>query len=447
MWRAATTWISSLALNWRATSPASAGIADVPSDRSGSIAGDLAFEDCAASGMTDRPSSTRTHAFLFADLREYTTFVERRGDRAATDLLRAYRSLVRSTLAEFDGAEIKTEGDSFYVVFASVGSAVSCAVAIQERAADATTSDPEHPITVGIGIHAGETAETTEGYVGSAVNIAARVCALAKAGDVLVTDTVRALTRAVLDVAYEPLGTRQLKGVAEPVAVFRAVPVGAGMPPTRSASRLRRWRRPTRRSLGSIGAVFAVAAVLVAVALLGGRALNPTSSASPSPTTASPASTPAPTSSGGLTAAQADLLDRIPSSIRATCRPSPANEVTARTIASLACSPSAATAEADRIWYEAFDPASQSPMSLAFSSLVTEHAIPHGDCARSATAYGEWSLPGAYAGQRLCYKDRDGPAWVVWTYDVLRILVRAERLDGQSTPLFNWSRTMAELLG
>src|SRR3989441_9119726 len=89
----------------------------------------------AASGMTDRPSSTRTHGFLFADLRKYTSFVERRGDRAATELLRVYRELVRGVLAEFDGAEIKTEGDSFYVVFASVGSAVSCALAIQDRAA------------------------------------------------------------------------------------------------------------------------------------------------------------------------------------------------------------------------------------------------------------------------------------------------------------------------
>ncbi len=397
--------------------------------------------------MTDRPSSTRTHGFLFADLREYTSFVERRGDRAATELLRVYRELVRGVLAEFDGAEIKTEGDSFYVVFASVGSAVSCALAIQDRAAGTTASDPERPITVGIGIHAGEIAETTEGYVGSAVNIAARVCALAKAGEVLVTDTVRALTRTVLDVSYQPLGSRQLKGVSEPVAIFRAVPIGGGVSAPRPVSRLRRWGRPTRRSVGSIAAVLAFAAVLVAVALLGWRAVNPTSSTSPSPTTASPTSAPSPTPSGGLTAAQADLLDRIPSSFRDTCQPSPPNEVTARTIASLACSPSAATAEADRIWYEAFDPASQSPMPQAFTSLVTEHRIPHGDCARSATAYGDWSLPGAYAGQRLCYKDRDGPAWVVWTYDVLRILVRAERLDGQSTPLFNWSRTIAELLG
>src|SRR5437764_10278013 len=179
--------------------------------------------------MTDRPSSTRTHGFLFADLRDYTSFVERRGDQQAAELLRSYRALVREVLVRFDGAEVKTEGDSFYVVFASVGSAVRCALALQERAAEASLIDPLHPITVGIGIHAGETAETTEGYVGSAVNIAARVCGLAKAGEVLVTDTVRALTRTVLDVSYQPLGSRQLKGVSEPVAIFRAVPIGGGV--------------------------------------------------------------------------------------------------------------------------------------------------------------------------------------------------------------------------
>src|SRR5438093_2960239 len=176
--------------------------------------------------MTDRPASTRTHGFLFADLRDYTSFVERRGDAEAAELLRGYRGLVREVLVRFDGAEIKTEGDSFYVVFASVGDAVRCALAVQERAAQSTAADPLHPITVGIGIHAGETAETTEGYVGSAVNIAARVCGLAKSGEVLVTDTVRALTRTAVDVTYQPLGSRQLKGVSEPIGLFRAVPAG-----------------------------------------------------------------------------------------------------------------------------------------------------------------------------------------------------------------------------
>ena len=51
------------------------------------------------------------------DLRGYTAFAESRGDIAAAELLDRYRALVRAVVADMDGAEIKTEGDSFYVVF------------------------------------------------------------------------------------------------------------------------------------------------------------------------------------------------------------------------------------------------------------------------------------------------------------------------------------------
>ncbi|MDP9253061.1 MAG: hypothetical protein M3O80_08645, partial [Chloroflexota bacterium] len=56
-----------------------------------------------------------TRAFLFSDLRDYTSFVEAKGDAAAARLLRDYRTLVRREVARHDGAEVKTEGDSFYV--------------------------------------------------------------------------------------------------------------------------------------------------------------------------------------------------------------------------------------------------------------------------------------------------------------------------------------------
>jgi class 3 adenylate cyclase len=395
--------------------------------------------------MTDRPGSTRTHGFLFADLRDYTSFVERRGDAEAAELLRAYRALVREVLARFDGAEIKTEGDSFYVVFASVGGAVRCALAIQERAAEASASDPLRPIAVGIGIHAGETAETTEGFVGSAVNIAARVCGLARAGEVLVTDTVRALTRTAVDVSYQLLGRRQLKGVAEPIGIYRATP--AGSPMAAGASRAPFRTRPDRRVLTSIAAVAGV--VLIAgLALSGGTSLfGSTPPASPSPTASlSTVASPSAVASGGLTAADADLRDRIPSSIRSSCQPTPAAERTLRTIASLVCSPDPASADADRIWYEAFDPSSRAALSPAFFAIVNGNAIPHGDCSKSSKAYGDWSLPGTYAGQRLCYTDSDGHAWVAWTYDVQRILVRAERLDGDRAALLSWSESIAQLL-
>ena len=61
-------------------------------------------------------AASGTNGFLFADLRDYTRYVESHGDSAAATLLDAYRTLVRAAVAEYGGAEIKTEGDSFYVV-------------------------------------------------------------------------------------------------------------------------------------------------------------------------------------------------------------------------------------------------------------------------------------------------------------------------------------------
>src|SRR3990172_4712072 len=159
---------------------------------------------------------SRTNGFLFADLRDYTGYVESHGDQAAAVLLEAYRTLVRSAVAEFGAAEIKTEGDSFHVVFPPASSAVQAGLAILRAATDRTESDGA-PIRVGIGVHAGETVETSEGYVGSAVNVAARVCSQARPGELLVTDTVRALTRTFLSVRFVDRRARKLKGIEEPV--------------------------------------------------------------------------------------------------------------------------------------------------------------------------------------------------------------------------------------
>ncbi len=167
------------------------------------------------------PSVAR--GFLFADLRNYSAWVESHGDHAAAILLRAYRDLVRQAVAEFDGAEIKTEGDSFYVVFGSPSAALNCGLRILELAAESQAAAGA-AIPVGIGVHAGETVAMDDGYVGSVVNVAARVCAQAAAGELLVTDAVRSLTRTYLDVTFLPRGRKRLKGISEPVSLYRVVP-------------------------------------------------------------------------------------------------------------------------------------------------------------------------------------------------------------------------------
>ncbi len=168
--------------------------------------------------------SAGTRGFLFCDLRGYTAFIEQRGDQAAAELLATYRELVREVIAAHEGAEIRTEGDSVYVVFPAASGAVEAGLGIVAGAAERSTR--ERPIAVGVGVHAGETVATTEGLVGGAVNIAARVCAKAQAGEVLVTDTVRALTRTYLPYTYTSLGNQSLKGIAGGIPLYRveAVP-------------------------------------------------------------------------------------------------------------------------------------------------------------------------------------------------------------------------------
>ena len=210
---------------------------------------------------TDRPSAgSVTRGFLFADLRGYTSFVETHGAASAVDLLTRFRFIVREQIERFNGAEIRTEGDSFYVVFGSVSDAVRGGLAIAEAARQGSSERSDEPIRVGIGIHAGETVETPEGYVGSAVNIAARICAIAQPGEVLVSDTVRALTQTLLPVRFVPRGRRQLKGLADPIALYAAEPTGATA--TWGGARRSGWKR--RRWLIGAGAAAGLAVVALA---------------------------------------------------------------------------------------------------------------------------------------------------------------------------------------
>ena len=211
--------------------------------------------------QTVAASPSLTRGFLFADLRGYTRFVETHGATAAAELLVRYRDIVREAVARHRGAEIKTEGDGFFVVFPAVSAAVQCGLAITQGAREGPSAAPAaHGINVGVGIHAGETVDTPDGFVGSAVNIAARICAIAGPGQVLVSDTVRALTQSILPVAFTPLGRRPLKGVKEPLMLYiaaRADPVAAA----RAARRDRTVRVGRWVALAAVLAIVAAGAV------------------------------------------------------------------------------------------------------------------------------------------------------------------------------------------
>lgn len=161
-----------------------------------------------------------TKSFLFADLRDYTSFVERHGDAAGSDVIGDYRRLVRAEVARAGGREIKTEGDSFFVVFDSARRAVDCGAGILRAADEHTASRPDRPIRVGVGIHAGEPMIDGSDYVGLAVNIAARLAQNARAGEILVSDVIRGLLRTS---GLPPMTLREgivLKGIEDPPRIY-----------------------------------------------------------------------------------------------------------------------------------------------------------------------------------------------------------------------------------
>ncbi|MBA3667200.1 MAG: DUF4242 domain-containing protein [Sphingomonas sp.] len=130
---------------------------------------------------------------LFTDLVGSTEMAQRMGDQAAFDLLSVHDRIVREAVEASHGKVIKHTGDGIMAVFVSPVSAVKCACRIQEavRAAQADEATPAFAIR--IGASAGEPIERDNDFFGTTVNLAARLCAAAKPGTVLVTNGIAEL--------------------------------------------------------------------------------------------------------------------------------------------------------------------------------------------------------------------------------------------------------------
>lgn len=168
---------------------------------------------------TDAGASA-SRGFLFSDLRGFTAFAERHGNAAAAAMVARFLDIARTAISRHEGAEIKTEGDAIHAVFPSAEAAVLCGLEIVDAAAELNAREPDQPLGLGVGVHAGEAVDTPEGYIGTAVNVAARLCAAAQPGEVLVSSTVKSSTQASIPVGFIARGRKRLKGIREPVEVF-----------------------------------------------------------------------------------------------------------------------------------------------------------------------------------------------------------------------------------
>jgi class 3 adenylate cyclase len=152
---------------------------------------------------------------LFTDIVGSTETAARLGDRRWRDLLESHDATVRRELAVHRGTEVKTMGDGFLATFDGPARAIRCAAAIHDGLRSSG-------VEVRSGIHSGEVELIGEDVGGMAVNIGARVGALAGPGEVLVSSTVRELVVGS-GIEFDERGTHQLKGAPDEWRLFAVI--------------------------------------------------------------------------------------------------------------------------------------------------------------------------------------------------------------------------------
>ena len=151
-------------------------------------------------------------ALLFSDLRGFTTYTAREGDRAAYQLAQLHEGILRERIDEY-GILVKSLGDGVMAAFETPDDAIRAAVGIQETIREQNRESPDEPIDVGIGISSGLPVMTDIDFIGHAVNLAQRLSGLAKGGQILVTERVQELVALGEGLFYVPMGQLNLKGV------------------------------------------------------------------------------------------------------------------------------------------------------------------------------------------------------------------------------------------
>lgn len=207
-------------------------------DPNGALASDFAraFE-------TPLPSKTSHHQFpsgtvhlLFSDIGGSTQLTQRLGEKYI-HVLEQHQRILRDTFLKWNGHEVSTHGDSFFAVFSRATDAISAAIEAQHALAQETWTDNVR-LQVHMGIHTGEPMLVNRDYVGVDVHRAARICAAAYPGQVLLSNQTRVMVERQLspEVVLRELGKYRLKDLNEPEHLYQLVIPGlpSDFPPLKS---------------------------------------------------------------------------------------------------------------------------------------------------------------------------------------------------------------------
>ncbi len=177
-------------------------------------------------------------AILVSDIHRFTDMM-RRDETAAMELLRRHNAIMDAAIKRHGGDVINRMGDSYLVRIDSAVDAVECAIDAQGLFADFNEQRPRgERLAVRIGVHLGDILIEGKDIFGDGVTVASRIQAVVPPGRIGITTEVYAVVRGKVSRGFVSIGTRELKGIPEPVEVFR----------TRAASRPPRTRRRKKKA-------------------------------------------------------------------------------------------------------------------------------------------------------------------------------------------------------
>ena len=218
--------------------------------------------------MAELPSVTVT--FLFCDVEGSTALLKDLGRGEYGRALADFQRLVRQALATSRGHEVDTQGDSFFFAFRSAADAAAGAAQAQRSLAAHAWPDGK-TLKVRIGIRSGEASVAEDRYVGVSVHRAARICAAAAGGQVLLSQAAASVLEdeGLGELSVRDIGERRLKDFDRPVRLYQLEGEGLEREFPRPKALGKRFR--SRRTLLLAGAAILVAAaVAVPLTLLGG---------------------------------------------------------------------------------------------------------------------------------------------------------------------------------
>ncbi|CCG40608.1 adenylate/guanylate cyclase domain-containing protein [Magnetospirillum molischianum] len=169
---------------------------------------------------TEKKASIMT--VMFTDMVGSTDMTQARGDVAAQEIVRCHNAIVRASLAQFSGKEVKHTGDGIMASFASAANAVEASIQIHREVAAHNAGRPDLPLHLRIGLNAGEPIQEEDDLFGVTVQLAARVCAATQSDRTLCTTVVKDLASGKGG-AFDSAGSFALKGFRDKIPLWDVV--------------------------------------------------------------------------------------------------------------------------------------------------------------------------------------------------------------------------------